>query len=311
MDIRFLFQLTVTAWILLAPVPESALAEEANPIPRAVGPIQRIAAGFSFTEGPVADDSGEVYFTDIPNNRIYRLTSSGKRELFTDQSNHANGLMFDAEGELLACEMDGRLVAWNVKTKKRRVVADSFGGERFNAPNDLITDKQGGIYFTDPHYMAPKPLPQGTQAVYYVAPNRGVNRVVGNLSAPNGILLSRDESTLYVLPSDDRKMLAFAITKPGQVGAARTFCELVEKEPLALQGCDGAALDKHGNLYLTTVVGVEIFNSDGQRQSVVKIPEQPSNVCFGGTDFKTMYVTARTSLYSVPMNVAGYKRKTP
>jgi gluconolactonase len=310
MDMRRLLQLIMPAWMLLTPVPETTLAEEARLIPRAIGPIQRIATGFSFTEGPVAGDSGDVYFTDIPNNRIYRLTSSGETELFTDQSNHANGLLFNAKGELLACEMDGRLVAWNIKTKKRRVIADSYGGERFNAPNDLTIDRNQGIYFTDPHYMAPKPLPQGTQAVYYVAPDRGVNRVVGSLSAPNGILLSKDESTLYVLPSDDRKMLAFAITKPGHVGAARIFCELPIKEPSALQGCDGATLDEHDNLYLTTTIGVEIFDSDGQRLSVVETPEQPSNVCFGGPGLKTMYVTARTSLYRVPMNVAGYKRRS-
>jgi gluconolactonase len=215
--------------------------------------------------------------------------------------------MFNAAGELVACEMEGRLVAWNLRTNARRVLADSYGGKRFNSPNDLVIDRQGGIYFTDPRYTAPQPLPQGSECVYYVAANGNICRVIENLPGPNGVLLSTDENILYVLPMDDPKMLAYTIKSPGTVTDARVFCTLAVREHDVVPGCDGATLDERGNLYLTTVAGVEVYSPAGDHLIVIKLPEKPSNVAFGGHSFTTLYATSRTSVYAVPMNVAGHR----
>jgi len=158
---------TALATVLLLFVSGPACASDGLEGIGPVGGVKKLFTDFQFTEGPAADTQGNLYFTDIPANKIYQVTANGKLEVFIDGSNHANGLMV-AGGDLYACEMDGQLAAYDLKTKKRRVVVAQYKGNRFNAPNDLVIDKQGGIYFTDPHFRAPMPLPQGKQAVYYV-----------------------------------------------------------------------------------------------------------------------------------------------
>jgi gluconolactonase len=214
--------------------------------------------------------------------------------------------MFNREGELVACNMGGELVAWNVTTKEKRVLAGEFEGKRFNAPNDLVIDAAGGIYFTDPMFRAPQPLPQEVQAVYYRNADGKVTRVVGDAPAPNGVLLSRDEKSLYVLPSMSAEMQAYPVEGPGQLGEMRVFCKVKNPPGRDRGGCDGATIDEHGNLYLTTALGVQVFSPSGEALGVIEVPEQPSNCTFGGPDGKTLYVTARTSLYSFPMLVQGH-----
>lgn len=271
------------------------------------GPVKTIQEGFAFTEGPAWDGNANLYFSDIPNARIHRLDADGKVSTFTDKSGYSNGLMFNAEGELVGCEMDGQVVAWNVESNTRRILADKYNGNRFNAPNDLVIDRQGGIYFTDPHYRAPEPLPQGKRSVYYIALQGEVMRVIEDLPAPNGILLSLDEKTLYVLPSEDAQMRAYTVESPGQVGSERIFCRVKQADENGNGGSDGAALDQRGNLYLTTALGVQVFSPDGELLGIIEVPQHPANVTFGGPDMKTLFVTARTGLYAIPMEVAGHR----
>ena len=144
-------------------------AEDQAEIP-GVGPVSKpvkLFTDFKFTEGPAFDLQGNLYFTDIPDNKIYQVDTKGKLSTFLEPSNHCNGLMLDGADKLLACEMDGRLVSINLKDKKVTPLAPQYKGQRFNAPNDLVIDRTGGIYFTDPHFRAPEPLPQGKVAVYY------------------------------------------------------------------------------------------------------------------------------------------------
>ena len=269
------------------------------------GPVKKVATGFTFTEGPAYRD-GWLYFTDIPNERIHRLDASGKVTLFSDKSRHANGLMFTPAGKMLACEMDGQLVEYDLASNKRQVLSSEFNGVRFNAPNDLVIDSHGGVYFTDPRFRAPQPLPQRGQHVYYRSPQGVVSRITPNLPAPNGVLLARDEKTLYVLPSSSSSMWAYDITSPGKVSAGREFCQVTQSRGQRSRGSDGATLDEQGNLYLTTQMGVQIFNEQGQHLGSIRLPEKPSNVTFGGEDGKTLYATARTSVYAMPMLVRGH-----
>ena len=284
-----------------AVVADSPTPEKIEP----TGEVEKVHGGFKFTEGPAWDPQGVLYFSDIPDQEILVLSENDALSTFTDQSNFANGLVVTADGRLLACEMGGQVTAYDTKTKERTVLAGTFEGKRFNAPNDLVVDAEGGVYFTDPLFRAPEVLPQGVQAVYYVAKSGEVSRVTGGLPAPNGVGLSPDGKRLYVIPSHQSEMLVYDLDAPGKVSGQRVFCTLKQPNGRQDTGGDGMAVDVEGNIYITTHLGVQIFGADGQPRGLVSFPEQPANVTFGGADRKTMYVTARTGLYRVTMPIAG------
>src|SRR5262245_19505499 len=271
------------------------------------GKAVKLHTGFTFTEGPAADRDGNVYFSDIPNQKIHKVDSKGKLTLFRDKTNRANGLMVNAKGEVVACEMAGQVTAYSADGGSRRVLADKHDGNRFNAPNDLVIDSDGGIYFTDPSFSAPKPLPQGKTAVYYLTPDGKTTRLIDNLPNPNGVILSPDEKTLYVIPSGQADMMSYPVQSPGKLGKGKVFCTLKQREGVKNSGGDGLTVDVKGNLYITSGLGLQVFDPAGKYLGLIKVPEQPANVTFGGADFKTLYVTARTSLYTIPMEVAGHQ----
>jgi gluconolactonase len=295
--------------MLLVLAPAGVLAQEAESkmIP-GIGPtgeVKKEAGDFAFTEGPAADGQGNLYFTDIPNNRILRRNESGEISVFVEPSGHANGLMVQG-GRLLACQMDGRLASIDLESKEVEILADGYEGKRFNAPNDLVIDRSGGIYFTDPHFRAPDPLPQGKTAVYYRDAGGKVTRLLDDLAAPNGVILSPDEKTLYVIPSMQKEMMAYPVESAGKLGEGRVFCTLEQAEEGENRGGDGLTIDTEGNLYITSGLGLQVFNPEGKPLGIIRCPEQPANVTFGGEDNKTLYVTARTSLYSAPMQAKGH-----
>lgn len=269
------------------------------------GEVETVHTGFAFTEGPAWDPRGTLYFSDIPNSTIHRLGDGDALSKFTTDSKHTNGILLAADGRMLACQMDGQVVSYDVDSGTVTVLADSYQGKRFNAPNDLVIDNSGGIYFTDPLFRAPEPLPQGVQAVYYVTAAGEVSRVTDDIAAPNGIALSPDGKRLYVAPSRQAQMLVYDVDGPGKLSGGQTLCRLKQPEGKDDTGGDGMVVDIEGNLYFTTNLGVEIFSAEGQHRGLVVFPEQPANVTFGGADRKTMYVTARTGLYRVKMPIAG------
>jgi gluconolactonase len=302
-----------TAWLwlpmmLLALAPLAAPAQEAENKPIAglgpTGEVKKVAGDFGFTEGPAADAEGNLYFSDIPNSRIHRVSASGEVSVFVEPSGTANGLMIHGD-RLLACQMEGRLAAIDLKTKKLEVLSDGYEGKRFNAPNDLVVDREGGIYFTDPHFRAPQPLPQGKTAVYYRSADGKVSRLIDDLPAPNGVILSPDQKTLYVIPTGQKEMMAYPVPSPGKLGEGRVFCTLQQREPNGNSGGDGLTVDTQGNLYITSGLGLQVFNPEGKMLGIIRFPEQPANATFGGKERKTLYVTARTSLYSVEMQAQG------
>lgn len=276
-----------------------------------VGDVELVQDGFAFTEGPAWEPkSKSLFFSDIPANKIHRLKPDGSIDVFTDQSNHTNGILITRDGQMLTCQMDGQVVRYDLETGETTWVARQYEGNRFNAPNDLVVDAQGGVYFTDPLFRAPTPLPQDVQAVYYVAPAdasgiRKVTRVTEQLPAPNGIGLSPDGKRLYVCPSQQADMLVYEVTAPGTLSKAKVFCTVKQPEGKNNTGADGITLDERGNVYITTHLGVQIFSPQGEPIGLVAFPQQPANVCFGGDDWKTMYVTARSGVYQVRMPIAG------
>lgn len=271
-----------------------------------VGPIVKLHGGFQFTEGPAADRAGNVYFSDIPANRVHKVDAQGRLSLFREPSNNTNGNMFNAAGELVSCEMQGRVVAVSPDGKTVRPLAEAYQGKRFNAPNDLVIDRSGGVYFTDPHFRAPEPLPQGTTAVYYVSAAGEVTRLIDDLKAPNGVILSPDEKTLYVIPSQQAEMMAYPVLAAGKLGPGRVFYSMQQPPGKQGTGGDGLTVDVQGNLYITSGLGLQVVSPEGKLLGIIAFPEQPANVTFGGPEGKTLYVTARTSLYTAPMAVAGH-----
>jgi gluconolactonase len=271
-----------------------------------VGEITKVHGDFKFTEGPASDGKGNLVFTDVPASTIFAIDSAGKLSEFLTPSGTANGLMFNADGELFACQMEGQVVSISADGKKVTPLATNYEGKRFNAPNDLVIDSGGGVYFTDPHFRAPEPLPQGVTAVYYIDPGKKVARLIDDLKSPNGVILSPDEKTLYVIPTLQSEMMAYPVVSPGKLGEGKVFCRLEQAKGEQGKGGDGLTIDSKGNLYITSALGLQVFDPKGKLLGIIAFPEQPSNATFGGPKNQTLYVTARTSVYSAPMEVSGH-----
>jgi gluconolactonase len=271
-----------------------------------IGPVTKVQTGFVFTEGPAVNATGELFFSDTRDEKIYKIGTDGQLSVYVTPTHKGNGLFVRANGDVVACEMDsGRLST--IRNGKAEPLVEQYEGKRFNAPNDLVIDRDGGVYFTDPTFNAPKPAPQDKTCVYYLPLGAsGATRVIDDLTNPNGVLLSPDEKTLYVFPSGTPDMMAYPIESPGKVGKGRVFCSLKQAEGKTNGGGDGCEIDAKGNVYIASALGLQVFDPGGKLLGIIAFPEQPSNAAFGGRDHKTLYVTARTSVYSVPMEVAGH-----
>lgn len=257
--------------------------------------VTKLAGGFQFTEGPAWNGKGALFFSDIPNERIHKWTD-GKISVFREETGRANGLYFDHEGNLLMCEGGSRKLTRSGRNGKISVVADKYQGKRLNSPNDLWVDPQGGIYFTDPRYGRDKKIEQDGFHVYYLAKGKQqVVRVIDDLVKPNGIIGTRDGKRLFVADPGASKTYAYSIDKGGAVS---------KRKLAAPEGSDGMTLDERGNLYLTRG-GVKIYSPKGELLETIEVPEGPANVTFGGADGRTLFITARKSLYSVRMKVKG------
>lgn len=258
-------------------------------------PVEKPAGGFRFTEGPAADVKGNVFFTDIPNNRIHVWSVEGKLSTFMEDTGGANGLFFDDAGNLIACAGGtGKLVLIDPATKETTVLADSYEGEPFNSPNDLWVDPNGGIYFSDPRYGSRDNLPQDGEHVYYLKSDRKtVIRVIDDMVRPNGLIGTPDGRQLYVADAGAGKTYLYTIRPDGTLTDKKLFVE---------QGSDGMTLDAEGNLYLTSDA-VTVYDPSGKRIRTIEVPQRPSNVCFGGPEHKRLFITARTGFYSYQLPV--------
>lgn len=287
------------------------LLADDRPIPGLgpTGPVKKLHSDFKFVEGPAHDKDGNVYFSDIPNERVHKIDLDGKLTTLREKTNKANGLMVNAQGEVVACEGGaGAVVAYSADGKDRRVIADKYNGKPFNSPNDLVLDQFGGVYFTDPFFgKADTTLPQDKMAVYYADSASKVTRLIDDLPRPNGVILSPDEKTLYVVPSGQKQMMSYPVEGPGKIGKGRVFCELAQAKQGGNSGGDGVTVDVKGNLYITSGLGLQVFDPTGKSLGTIAFPEAPANVTFGGKDLKTLFVTARTSVYVCPMEIAGHR----
>lgn len=255
----------------------------------AAGEVRKLAGDMKFTEGPVADGKGNVFYSDIPANRIMKWDGK-ENTVWRENSGGANGLKFDKEGNLVVCEGGTGRITKITPDQKVTVLAETWNGVRLNSPNDLCFDAKGGIYFTDPKYGG-KPT-QDKEAVYYLPPGGGkLARVAEDLKRPNGIHIHGER--IYIADPGGKVVFVYGMNEDGT---------LKDKKEFAPVASDGLKVDEKGNVYTTTGKGVEIFAPDGKPLGVIKIPEGPANCAFDGT---TLYITARKSLYAVEMKVKG------
>ncbi len=258
--------------------------------------VRRIADGFGFVEGPAADSDGNLYFSDIPRERIYRWNPRSGIDTFQEETGGANGLRFTPDGQMLVCEMSSRRVTAIDSSGRVSVVAATFEGRRFNSPNDLWIDPIGGIYFTDPRYGSDENREIDGDHVYYISPDRTtIRRVVNDLVRPNGITGTLDGSRVYVADHGAGQTFSYRPSADGSLEDKRLF---------AMQGSDGMTVDELGNVYLTGQ-DITVYNPNGDQIGSIAVPETPANLTFGGEDGKTLFITARTSLYALAMNVTG------
>jgi len=264
--------------------------------------LKLISRQFSFTEGPAVNKEGAVYFTDQPNNQIWKYGTDGKLSLYIENAGRSNGLYFDHKGILIACADEHNQLWAIAASKKTTILLDDFKGKKLNGPNDLWIDAQGGIYFTDPYYQRDywtrkKPEMDG-QKVYYLTPGKkAVLRVAAdNLTKPNGIVGSADGKYLYVADIERNKTYQYTVGKNGA---------LSNQQVLIDKGSDGMTIDAQGNFYLTGN-GVFIYNPQGVQIGHILINEPwTANVCFGGKNRSDLFITASTAVYVLPMNVKG------
>ena len=272
------------------------------------GEPRLLAGGFRFTEGPVWHPDGYLLFSDIPADTIYRLVPEGAAEPHVRPSRQSNGLTFDRQGRLLACEHAGRQVSRQAHGGAMETVVDSYDGKRLNSPNDLVVHSSGAIYFTDPPYgIDPDPGEQGFNGVYRVDPQGVLSLLIADFDRPNGLAFSPDESTLYVDDTRRRHVRAFDVGPDGSLSNDRVFVDMDVEAP---GNPDGMKVDVEGNVYVTGGGGLWVVEPSGRRVGIVAFPELPANVAFGGPDNRTIYVTARTSVYRVQGRVAGIKAHT-
>ena len=260
-----------------------------------------VSSEFLFTEGPAVDAEGNIYFTDQPNDKIMKWSTDGSLSVFMEGTGRSNGLFIDKNGNLFACaDLNNQL--WMIdKSKNVTVLAKDFEGKKFNGPNDLWIDPQGGIYFTDPFYKrdywtrTEKEIEE--ENVYYLSPDRKKLTIAASgLMQPNGIIGTPDGKKLYVADIKGRKTYSFVIQNDGTLADKKLFADM---------GSDGMTVDSKGNVYLTGK-GVTVFNSKGEKIETIGIDAPwTANVCFGGKDRKTLFVTASKSVFTLKMKVKG------
>ena len=305
----FVAHLLVLAGTIVSPADDrkSLVAPDAK--------VTKLAGGIQFTEGPVwLPTENKLVFSDIPNSKLMQWSKQGGLSVFR-QSENANGNILDLQGRIISCQHGARNLIRIESTGKTTVLADKFNGKRFNSPNDAAIHSSGSLWFTDPPWGLTGAHEIPGHWVYKLDPKTNkVDVVLKTLAMPNGIVFSPDESRIYIADTGGHErhpdpkyhdlppsIQCHEITRKGGLGKKLFHIEA---------GSDGMAVDVQGNLYTTHSGNVHIYDANGKHLEQIDVPEGPANVCFGDNDFKTLFITARTSLYSVRMTQPGARIKT-
>ncbi len=278
--------------------------------------LEKLAGGLQFIEGPVwsDDDGGFLIFSDIPGNKLLRWDSTRGLKTFREPSNNANGNTRDREGKLVSCEHSSRRLTITDKDGSVKVLVDSFGGKKFNSPNDVVVRSDGTIWFTDPPYGTPRNEKRelDKQHVFCFTPLlRSTKSVADDFDRPNGLCFSPDEKKLYIADSGEpHHIRVFTVSRHllhagdayldgFELKDGNVFCAIDNGVP------DGIRCDSDGNVWSSAGDAIHVFSPEGKLLGKIPVPQTPANLCFGGADRKTLYITAKTSLYRIRVNVAG------
>jgi gluconolactonase len=279
--------------------------------------LEKLGGDMNFLEGPVWTDAdgGYLVFSDIPANKLYRWDKNGLK-VFREPSNNANGNTRDAYGQLVTCEHSSRVVTRQQLFGGPNTLAHQFEGKQLNSPNDVVVKSDGTIWFTDPPYGTPKGEKRelDKQHVFRltaIPASRGgggglrynIASVVDDFDRPNGLCFSPDEKTLYIADSGKAHHIrAFDVQPDNTLANGRVFCVIDKGIP------DGIRCDETGHVWSSAGDGVHVFAPDGKLLGKIAVPETPANLCFGGEDGKTLFITAQKSLYAIRTNVRGATR---
>ena len=274
--------------------------------------LEKIATGFMFTEGPVWDASqGCLFFSDIPANKIRKWTKAKGAELIREPSGKSNGLTIDKQGRLIACEHANRRVSRTEKDGIIVTIADKYNGKKLNSPNDVIVKSDGSIYFTDPPYGLTAEFgklgeqEQPFQGVYRLsADGKTLTLLIDDFDKPNGLAFSPDESLLYIDDTARVHIRVFDVQPDGTITNGRIFADL---DSDAEGSVDGMKIDSEGNAYVTGPGGVSILDPAGKKLGIIEMPEVSANVAWGEDDWKTLFITASSSVYKIKLNIPGIK----
>ncbi len=292
----------------------AAQAEEVSALVEPGASVKKLAGDLKFTEGPVwLPEEKKLVFSDIPSSQLMQWSESDGLSVYR-KSENANGNILDLQGRIISCQHGPRNLIRIEADGSTTILADRFEGKRFNSPNDVAIRSDGTLWFTDPPWGLTEPPEISGHWVYKLDPTSGqVSVVLKNLAMPNGIVFSPDENRIYIADTGgnprhpDRKfhelpasIVCHEVSANGELGK-RLF--------RINAGSDGMAVDIQGNLFTTHGGGVQVYDADGKLLGKIEVPEAPANVCFGGNDFRTLFITARTSLYSIRMRQPGAKPK--
>ena len=265
---------------------------------------ERLATGFVFTEGPLWHPDGFYYFVDVRASMLYRITPGRPHEVVREKTGGGNGTTFDLQGRLILCEGDNRRVTRRAPDDRFEVLVDRFEGKRLNRPNDVVCRSDGSIYFTDPGLRVPLAEREVEHAgVYRIAPDGAVS-LVADFEYPNGLAFSPDDRLLYVANTRWAQYIhVLELDADGRMARRRIFADMSSDETDGVP--DGMKVDVEGRVYCTGPGGTWVFAPDGTRLGVIRTPEVPANLAFGGPDLQTLFFTARTSVYTLRAKVPG------
>jgi gluconolactonase len=264
--------------------------------------LQKLSTGLKFTEGPTWSNAegGYLIFSDIPASQLFKWTPRGGHSIYRQPSDNANGNTRDQEDRLITCEHGSRRVTRTGADGEVEILADRFEGKRFNSPNDVVVKSDGSVWFTDPPYGVPKDQQReiDKQGVYRFKDGK-VEMVADDFDMPNGLCFSPDEKNLYIADSGKPHHIRVFDVESDELKNGKIFCVIDKGVP------DGIRCDERGNVWSSAGDGVQVFLPDGKLVGKILVPEVPANLCFGGSDGKSLFMTARHSLYSIKVSVAG------
>ena len=267
--------------------------------------LKLVAEGYSFTEGPTADEAGNVYFTDQPNDRIVRYDfATGKATTWMQPCGRSNGLFFVKPDRIIACaDANNELWSIDIKTKQHKLLVDGFEGRRLGGPNDCWVDGDGAIYFTDPLYKRPYWTKEQTfpdnhpRGVYRLSASGELTQVADDLVQPNGIIGDAEKRMLFVADINAKRTYRYQIADDGSLAEKQLFCA---------SGSDGMTLDRQGNLYLTGNKGVTVYDPAGKLIQTISVPRGwTANVTFAGPERRHLFITAGNAVFVIETTIAG------